>query len=114
MSLQPLEQPLLGSSQELLLLLSITAVDAETKVHTAPDTLVRDDVVDLGILVQNTVEDLGLAVGDLFLTADLLHTISLDEFGHDLAGNPQVEDGECVVQGVILRDGRVVEYDAPR
>lgn len=110
-ALQTLEHALVSSSQELLLFLSISAVYTEADVHSAANTLVRDDAVHLRVLVQYTVDKVGLAVCDLLLTRNLLCAIRIDEVRHDLAGNPQVEDGEGVVEGVVLRDSSIVEHN---
>lgn len=109
-ALQPLEHALVSAGQKLLFFLSVSAVHTEADVHPAPNALVRDDAVHLRVLVQRPVDEVGFAVGNLFLTSDLLCTVRVDEVGHDLAGDPQVEDGEGVVEGVVLRDGGVVEH----
>jgi len=108
-ALQTLEHALVSSSQELLLLLSISAVNAEANVHSAANALVRDNAVHLRVFVQHTVDKVGLVVGNRFLARNLLCAVCIDEVGHDLAGDPQVEDGKGVVEGVILGDGGVVK-----
>ena len=110
-ALQTLEHALVGSSQERLLLLSVTAVHTEADVHSAANALVRDNAVHLRVLVEHAVDNISLAVGNLFLTGNLLCAVCVDEVGHDLAGDPEVEDGERVVEGVVLRDGGVIEHD---
>lgn len=110
-ALQTLEHALVGSSQERLLLLSVTAVHTEADVHSAANALVRDNAVHLRVLVEHAVDNISLVVGNLFLTRNLLCAVCVDEVGHDLAGDPEVEDGERVVEGVVLRDGGVIEHD---
>lgn len=110
MTLQTLEHALVSPSKELLLLLSIPAVNTKADVHSAADALVRDNAVHLWVLVQHAVDKVGLVVGNLFLARDLLCAVCIDEVGHYLAGDPQVEDGKGVVEGVVLGDGGVVKH----
>ena len=110
-ALETLEQQLLGTGQKCLLLGVISAANAEANVHSAADTLVGHHSVHLGVLVQGTIDELRLFVGDLFLSTDLLHTECAHKVSHDLASNPKVEDGKSVVKGVVLGDGGIVEHD---
>lgn len=111
MALETLKQPLLSTGNKLLLLGIVTAADTEANVHPAADALVGDNPVHLGVLVQSAVDEGRLLVGDLLLAADLLDTKGGHQVGHDLAGNPEVEDGEGVVERVVLGDGGIVEHD---
>lgn len=113
MALQPLEQLLIGTSQERLLLLGISAMHTEANVHSASDALVRDDAVHLRVLVQYAVDEVCLAVGNVLLARDLKSTVGGDEVSHDLTGDPQVEDRKGVVEGVVFCDGGVVEDRGP-
>jgi hypothetical protein len=110
-ALEALEKTLLSTCDERLLLGVISTADAETDVHAAADAGIGDNLVYLGVLVQSTVDKLCLFVGNLLLAADLLGAELGHQIGHDLAGDPEVEDGEGVVEGVVLCNGRVVEYD---
>lgn len=114
MALQALEKPLFSARQKLLLLGVISAADAEANVHPAAHALVGNDAIHVRVLVQGSVDELRLLVGDLFLSTDLLRAKRSHEVGHDLARNPEVEDGERVVKGVVLGDGGIVEHDRAR
>lgn len=111
MTLKSLKKKLLSTSKELLLLRLVAAVDAEADVHAAADALVRHHLVRFGVLVQSVVDEMRLLVGDLLLSADLLSAELGDKVGHDLACDPEVEDGEGVVERVVLGDGGIVEDD---
>lgn len=111
MALETLKKALLSTGNELLLLGVVTTADTEANVHAAADALVGNDLVHLGVLVQSAVDEVRLLVGDLLLAADLLRTEDAHQVGHDLAGNPEVEDGEGVVKRVVLGDGGIVEDD---
>lgn len=111
MALETLKKALLSTGNELLLLGIVTTADTEANVHAAANTLVGNDPVNLGVLVQSAVNEVRLLVGDFLLTADLLSTEDVHQVGHDLTGNPQVEDGESVIEGVVLGDGGIVEHD---
>jgi len=113
-ALETLEEALLGTCQELLLLRIISAVDAEADVHAATDALVGHNPVHLGVLVQSSVDEIGLLIGNLLLPADLLLSEGRDKVGHDLARNPEVEDREGVVEGVVLSDSSIVKNNGPR
>lgn len=108
MTLQTLEKTLLSTSNELFLLRLVTTVDTEADVHTAADAFVWYNLVNLRVLVQGSVNELCLLVGDLFLTANLLSTELRDKISHDLTCDPEVEDGESVIEGVVLGDSGIV------
>jgi hypothetical protein len=108
-TLEALKKTLLSASDERLLLCVIAAANAEADVHAAANAGVRNNLVHCRVLVQSTVDELGLLVGDFLLTADLLGAELVQQVGHDLAGDPEVEDGESVVKGVVLCNGSVVE-----
>ena len=111
MALEALEKTFLSASDELLFLRIITTADTEADVHAAADANIRDNLVHLRELVQSTVDKLRLLFGDFLLPADLLGAKLGHQVGHDLTGNPKVEDGEGVVEGVVLCEGCVVEND---
>lgn len=113
-ALEALEKTLLSTCNELLLLDLVAAVDAEADVHAAADAGVRNNLVHLRVLVQDTVDKLGLVVGDGLLAADLLGAELGHKVSHDLASNPEVKDRKGVVEGVVLRDSGVVEHDRTR
>lgn len=110
-ALETLQKALLSTGNELLLLGVIAATDTEANVHPAANALVGNDPVHLGELVQSAVDEVRFLVGDLLLAADLLSTKCGHEVGHDLAGDPEVEDGEGVVERVVLGDGGIVQHD---
>ena len=110
-TLKTLEQALLSTCDERLFLRVISTANAEADVHTTADTGVGNNLVHLRVLIQSTVDKLCLFVGDLLLAADLLGAELGHQIGHDLAGDPEVENREGVVEGVVLCDGSVVEYD---
>lgn len=114
MALQTLERTLLSTSNELFLLGIVPATDTETDVHAATDGLVRNDLIDLGVFVQGAIDESRLLVGNLLLTANLLGTEGVYEITHHLASNPEVEDGEGVVEGIVFGDGGIVEHNGPR
>lgn len=109
MALEALEKTLFSASDELLLLCIITAADTEADVHAAADASVRNNLVHLRELVQSTVDKLCLLVGYFLLPANFLSAELGHQVGHDLAGNPEVEDGEGVVEGIVLCGDCVVE-----
>lgn len=109
MPLQTEETSLFCSSQPLLLDLGVTTGDAETQVHATPDAGTGHDVVHLGMLLENAVQQLGLGRGHLFNPGNLLVAVGRQQQPHHLAGNPDVEDGKGVVERVVLSDDAVVE-----
>lgn len=111
MALETLQEALLSSGNELLLLGIVATADTEANVHAAANALVGNDPVHLRVLIQSAVDEVRLLVGDLLLSADLLSTEDRHEVGHDLAGNPEVEDGEGVVERVVLGDGGIVQHN---
>lgn len=111
MALETLKKTLLSTGNKLLFLDIVTTADAEANVHAAADALVGNDPVHLGVLVQSAVDEVRLLISDLLLAADLLSTEDTHQVSHDLAGNPEVEDGEGVVERVVLGDGGIVEDD---
>ena len=110
MALQTLQETLLTTSQELLLLGVISTVNTEADVHAAANALVGNDLVHLRVLVQGTVDQIGLLLCDLFLSTNLLGTKLAHKISHNLAGDPEVEDGQSVVKGVVLGDSSVVQH----
>ena len=114
MALQPLEQLFLSTGQEFLLRTSVTTADTETDVHAAAHALVGDYGVDVRILIQDLVDEGGLFVGNLCLTADLFGTICVQQASDHRASNPQVEDGKRVVQRVVFCSRRIVKHHRPR
>ena len=111
MALEALEKTLLSASDELLLLCIIAAANTEADVHAATDVGIRHNLVHLRELVQGTVDELRLLVGNFLLPADLLSAEFGHEVSHDLASDPEVEDGEGIVEGVVLGDSGVVKND---
>lgn len=109
MTLETLEETLLSACDELLLLDVVSAIDAEADVHTAANAGIGHNLVHLRVLIQSTVDELRLLVGDGLLAANLLSAEFGHQIGHHLAGNPEVEDGESVIQGVVLGGGSEVE-----
>ena len=110
-ALEALEKTLLSASDELLLLCIVAAANTEADVHAAADAGIRHNLVHLRELVQGTVDKLRLLVGDFLLPADLLSAELGHQVGHDLAGDPEVEDGEGIVEGVVLSNSGVVKND---
>lgn len=80
-------------------------------IHPAPNALVRHDPIHLGRGVKYIVDDLSLLVRDGLLAADLGVTVGAQDAAHHLAGDPDAEDGQSVVEGGVLGDGGVVEDD---
>lgn len=111
MTLEALQKPFLCTSQKLLFLSIVATMDAEADIHAAPHTPVGNNPVHLGVLVQGGVDELRLAIGNFLLAAHLLCTELAHKIGHDLASNPEVENGERVVERVVLGDCCVVEHD---
>lgn len=98
MALEALQKTLLRPRQKFLLFVHIPAEDAETHVHSAACGLVRHHMIDIRILVQRFVNQRGLAVGDLLLSTDFGVAKGFHKMRDDLASDPKVEDGQCVVQ----------------
>jgi len=111
MTLQPLQQPLLRARQKLLLPRRIPPMHTKADIHPAPNALVRHDPIHLGRGVKYIVDDLSLLVRDGLLAADLGVTVGAQDAAHHLAGDPDAEDGQSVVEGGVLGDGGVVEDD---
>lgn len=83
----------------------------EAHVHSTPNALVRHHLIDLSVLIQCAVEKASFLVSYFFLPGDLLGAVGRDQADDDLAGNPKVEDGEGVVEGVVFGGYGVVEDD---
>lgn len=96
-SLEALEQALLTTSDEFFLGSRITLLDPQAYIHPASRGLVRHDLVDLRVLLQNTVDHVCLLVRDLLLPANFLTAVQRNQALHHLAGNPDVEDRERVI-----------------
>jgi len=111
MSLQAYEVPLLSSGQEGLLGRLVASAHPEADVHAATHALVRDDGINVGRCVEGGVEDGRFGGADGFLAGYALGGKGGDEVAHDLGGDPEVEDGQSVVEGVVFGHCGVVEHD---
>ena len=76
----------------------------ETNVHATAHALVRHNGIDLRVLVQNLIKNLRFFGADGFLAGDFIRGVGGEEGAHDFAGDPDAEDGEGVVEGVVLGD----------
>lgn len=74
MSLETGQAEASGLLQERLLrVVDITALGhAEADVHVGPDRLIGDDAVDVGVRIEDAVDEGGLLAGDGLLTVDLV------------------------------------------
>lgn len=66
--------------------------------------------VDFRVSFKSGVDERGLLLGDGLLAVDL-GGVGGEEALEDQAGNVDVEDGEGVVEGLVLCNGGVVEDD---
>lgn len=67
-TLETLEQLSLGIFKERLLLRSISSADAKADIHPATDGSIGHNLVDLGMAIQDIINDFGFLVRQCFLT----------------------------------------------
>lgn len=113
-TLQALKKKFLRSSQELLLLLVVPAVDSEADVHSASNRLVWNNTIHTRVLVEHAIDELSLLVCDFFLAPYFLCAKGIDKTAHNLSSDPEVEDWEGVVEGIVLCGRGIVEHDGAR
>lgn len=123
-TLQP-RQPQGSSLLQESFLSGIAALDPEADVHTRPHALVGDDLVQIRMGLQGSVDKLSLCFGYGFLSLDFVRVLSqqpLQNAARDihtvenLVGRKitpgelnLLKDAECVVQAVVLRNSLVLE-----
>lgn len=116
MALQAQEPPVLSASQPVLLPLRIrrptpSSQHPKADIHATPDGPRRHHAVHIGTPVQRGIEQARLFPSDLFHPTDALVSKPRHQARHDSPRDPHVEDGQRVVQRVVLGDGGVVEHD---
>src|SRR5690242_17150509 len=112
-ALQTEQTLLLSVCNEGPLPLSVATGNPEADVHSAARRLVWHNSVDICVLVKHAVDQVGLLIRDLFLASNALCSAGVTKILHDLPFDPYVEDGQGVVERIILGNRGVVENDRP-
>ena len=98
MAFQTLEQLCFGTLEERLLMRRISSTHPEADIQWAANRMIGGDLIDVRKSIEDVIYLLRFHVCQFFLTGQLAMSVGIEQTSHDFTGNPDTEDGHCIVQ----------------
>lgn len=98
MSFETLQQLRFCTLQESFLLPSVSSIYSKANVHPTANGTIRDNLIDVGISIEDIIDLFRFRICQFFLTGQLAIFVGLEKTSHDFASYPDTEDGHCVVK----------------